>query len=96
MTEDKEQFGRIKERPQLEDRFRGLLTVSWTRGYSPHRLSISWIGPRTPMAVYSWASSDSRSIHEEDSTRLGDQDKDSSPPAYSTRTLVILGLWYII
>ena len=48
------------------------------------------------MAVYSWASSDSRCIHEEDSTRLGDQDKDSSPPTYLTRTLVILGLWYII
>ena len=31
--------------------------------------------------------------YKEDSTRLGDQDKDSSPSAYSTRTLVILGLW---
>ena len=39
-TEDEEQFGRIEERPQLEDRFRGLLTVSWTRGYSPHHLPI--------------------------------------------------------
>ena len=36
-----------------------LLTVSWTRGYSSRRLPISWIGPRTPMAAYSWASSDS-------------------------------------
>ena len=35
-------------------------------------------------------------MHEEDSTRLGDQDEDSSPPAYLTRTLVILGLWCII
>ena len=52
---------------------RSLLTVSWTRGYSPRRLPISWIWSRTPMAVYSWASSDSRCIHEEDSTRLGDQ-----------------------
>ena len=34
--------------------------------------------------------------YKEDSTRLGDQDKDSSRPAYSARTLVILGLWYII
>ena len=42
------------------------------------------------MAVYSWASSDNRCIHAEDSTILGDQDKDSSPPTYSTRTLVIL------
>ena len=58
-TKDEEQFGRIEERPQLEDRFRGLLTVSWTRGYSPRRLPISWIGLRTPMAVYSRASSDS-------------------------------------
>ena len=31
-TEDEVQFGRIEERPQLEDQFRGLLTVSWTRG----------------------------------------------------------------
>ena len=72
------------------------LTVSWTWGYSPRRLPISWIGPRSLVAIYSWASSDSRCIHEEDSTRLGDQDKDSSPPTYSTRTLAILGLWYII
>ena len=35
-------------------------------------------------------------MHEEDSTRLGDQDKDSSPPTYSIRTLGILGLRYII
>ena len=35
-------------------------------------------------------------MHEEDSTRLGDQDKDSSPLTYSARTLVILGLWSII
>ena len=70
-TKDEEQFGRIEERPQLEDRFRGLLTVSWTRGYSPCHLPISWIGPRTPMAVCSWASSENRCIHEEDSTRLG-------------------------
>ena len=28
--------------------------------------------------------------------RLGDQDKDFSPPAYSARTLVNLGLWCII
>ena len=95
-TEDEEQFERIEERPQLEDRFRGLLTVSWTRGYS-HVVSQSggsgrgppWrftIGPvRTAHAAY-----------KEDSTRLGDQDKDSSPPTYSTRTLVILGLWYVI
>ena len=27
-TEDEEQFRRIEERPQLEDRFKGLLTVS--------------------------------------------------------------------
>ena len=40
-TEDEEQFRRIEERPQLEDRFRGLLTVSWTRGYSPRRLTVS-------------------------------------------------------
>mgnify|MGYP005824754167 CR=1 FL=1 len=58
-TEDEEQFGRIEEHPQLEDRFRGLLTVSWTRGYSPHRLPTRWIGPRTPMAVHSWATSGS-------------------------------------
>ena len=95
-TEDEEQFGRIEERPQLENRFRGLLTLSWTRRYSPHRLPDQLDWARTPMAVYSWASSDSESIHEEDSTRLGDQEKDSSPPVYSTRTLVILSLWYII
>ena len=95
-TEDEEHFGRIEERPQLEDRFRGLLTVSWTKGYLPRHLPISGIGPRTPMDVHSWASSDSRCIDEEVSTRLGDQDKDSSPLAYSSRTLVILGLWYII
>ena len=28
--------------------------------------------------------------------RLGDQDKDFFPPAYSARTLVNLGLWCII
>ena len=79
-TEDEEQFGRTEERPQLEDQFRGLLTVSWTRGYSPCCLPISWIGPKTPVAVYSWASSDNRCIYKEDSTRLGVQDKDSSKP----------------
>ena len=50
-TEDEEQFGRTEERPQLEDWFRGLLMVSWTRGYSPHRLPTRWVEPRTPMAV---------------------------------------------
>ena len=59
MTEDEEQFGRIEEHPQLEDRFRGLLMVSWTRGYSTHRLPNRCITPRTPVAVHSWASSDS-------------------------------------
>ena len=36
----------------------GSLTVSWTTRYSPCRLPISWIGPSTPMAIYSWDSSD--------------------------------------
>ena len=70
--------------------------MSWTRGYSPHRLPISGLGRGPPCPFTHGPVQTSDDIHKGDSIRLGDQDKDSSPPTYSTRTLVILGLWYVI
>ena len=91
-TEDEEQFGRIEERPLLEGRFRGLLTVFWTRGSSPDLLD--WAeDPHGRILMGQFGQlPHTRKIPQ----RLGDQDKDFSPPAYSARSLVILGLSCII
>ena len=69
-----------------------IVTVSWTRGYSPCRLPTKWIGPRTPPWQFTKGLvRTADDIYKEDSTRLGDQDKDSYPTVYLARTLVILG-----
>ena len=70
--------------------------MSWTRGYSPRLLPTSGSGQGPPWRFTNGPVRTADDIYEEDSIRFGDLDKDSSPPTYSTRTLVILGLWYII